>query len=89
MILLKKSSKYQKEYQKFVRNNPARGEALIKALNKLSSYPTYPSLRLEKLGGSEIWSARIDLGNRIFFIWINKNVILLIDIGSHDKYKEY
>ena len=89
MIALAKTTTYQKERNKFLKHNPSRAEALIKTLKKFVQNPTYPSLNLEKLSGSEFWTIRIDRSPRIFFIWINKDTALLVDIGPHDKYRKY
>lgn len=89
MIELRISSKFRTAHKKFIKNDSARKEAVASALRRFSQYATYPSLHLEKLGGSKYWTMRVDKGNRIFFMWIDKQIILLIDIGSHDKYKKY
>ncbi len=89
MINVHKTSRYNRERDKFVRNNPKRASALIKTLDKFVHDPNYPSLNLEKLGGSRYWSIRIDRGNRIFFSWIDESTALFIDIGKHDKYRRY
>ena len=88
MIILK-TSKYDRERNKFVRNNIIRANALVKTLNKFAYNPTHPSLNLEKLSGTKLWTIRIDKGNRIFFSWIDENTALFIDIGKHDKYRRY
>lgn len=89
MIILKKASRYQRQRDKFVKNNSRREKALIKTLDRFVSAPFHPSLKLEKLEGSDVWSIRIDRENRLFFIWIDKRTALLIDIGPHDKYRKY
>ncbi len=89
MISIRKTSEYNRERDKFVRNNTKRGNALIKALDKFSYNPAHPSLNLEKLKGSRVWTIRIDKGNRIFLFWVDKSTALLIDIGKHDKYRKY
>lgn len=63
--------------------------AIIKTLKKFSHNPNHPSLRLEKLHGSKIWTVRIDKGNRIFLAWIDTSTVLLVDIGKHDKYRRH
>ena len=68
MIVIRKTSGYEKARDKFVKNNTKRGKALIKTLDQFSQDPTHPSLNLEKLRGSKIWTIRIDRGNRIFFL---------------------
>lgn len=89
MITLLKTSRYEKEQIKFIKNNTKRANVLVKTLNKFAYNPTHPSLNLEKLGGTKVWTIRIDKGNRIFFSWIDKKTALLIDIGKHDKYRRY
>lgn len=71
MIVILKTSRYERERNKFVKNDIKRANALIKTLNKFTFNPTHPSLNLEKLGGSKIWTIRIDKGNRIFLSWIH------------------
>lgn len=75
MITITRSKRFNTEYKKFVKNNTPRAESIIKAV--------------EKLKGSNIWTIRLSEGNRLFFLWINEFVILLVDVGSHDKYKHY
>ncbi len=89
MISLQKTSKYQRERNKFVINSVSKTNALIKTLKIFVSNPRHPSLHLEKLSGSKIWTIRIDKGNRIFFYWIDEKTVLLLDIGPHDKYRRY
>ena len=89
MITLVRSQRFENERRKFVKNSPQRAENLIKSLQRFVGNPRYPSLHIEKLQGSKIWTIRIDLGNRIFFLWINQTTALLIDIGPHDKYRQF
>lgn len=89
MIRILKTVNYDKELDKFARNNLKRGNLLIKALDKFSRNPQYPGLNLEKLKNSKYWTIRIDKSNRIFFVWIDKTTALFVDIGKHDKYRKY
>lgn len=89
MITLLKTSEYQKARNKYVKNNLRNTDALIKTLDIFVQNPTHPSLNLEKLGGTKLWTIRIDSGNRIFFAWIDESTALLIDVGKHDKYRKY
>lgn len=89
MINILKTPRYNRERDKFVKGNNKAASALIKTLDKFSSNPIHPSLNLEKLKGSQIWTIRIDRGNRIFFSWIDKTTALFLDIGKHDKYRKY
>ena len=83
------SKRFEKEAKKFVKNNLKRSQLLKKAIVLFSDNPTHPSFNLEKLGGSKTWSMRLDEGNRIFFEWMDKNIVLFTDIGKHDKYRRY
>ncbi len=88
-IIFINSPHYERSLSKFVKNSPQKGKKVIKTLNILSINPFYPSLHIEKLLGTEIWSCRIDKNSRIFFSWSNRTSIYLVDIGPHDKYREY
>ncbi|OGH37405.1 MAG: hypothetical protein A3B44_02035 [Candidatus Levybacteria bacterium RIFCSPLOWO2_01_FULL_38_21] len=89
MIALQKTSRYQRERNKFVKNSSSKTNALIKTLKIFVYNPNHPSLHLEKLGGSRLWTVRVDKSNRIFFFWVDSKTALLIDIGQHDKYRRY
>ena len=80
---------FEKEYKKFVKHNPKRAEGIIKAVEHFITNPKHPSLNVEKLGGSNFWTMRLSEGNRLFFIWIDVDKIILADVGHHDKYKNY
>ena len=89
MIKIKYSSRYLSSRKKFLSKNLDLFNKTIKAISLFVKNPRYPSLNLEKLKGSHIWTIRIDKGNRIFFSWIDKTTVLFLDIGKHDKYKRY
>ena len=72
-----------------MKNNLEALDKTIKAISLFVKNPKHPSLNLEKLKGSQFWTIRIDKGNRIFFIWKDKETALFIDIGKHDKYRRY
>ncbi|MBF8249562.1 MAG: hypothetical protein HW400_163 [Candidatus Levybacteria bacterium] len=86
---IKLSAGYYRGLKTFVKNNRINAENIKKALNLLRENPRHPSLNLEKLKGSNIWTIRIDKGNRIFFSWVDKTTALFLDIGKHDKYRRY
>jgi Txe/YoeB family toxin of Txe-Axe toxin-antitoxin module len=46
----------------------------------------HPSLNTEKLSGSDIWSIRIDQGNRLFYVKDGDDAIFFA-VGSHDMYR--
>lgn len=89
MIILHLSNRYQKEAKNFVKGNKKNLSALKEAMRLFIENPHHPGLNIEKLGGSSIWTIRVNEGNMIFFTWINANNALFIDIGHHDKYRRY
>lgn len=89
MIKVNYASKYLSERKKFLKNNPKIVEKVIRTINKFVKNPSHPSLNLEKLSGSKVWTIRIDRRNRIFLTWINKNTTLFLAIGKHDKYRKF
>ena len=89
MISIQKTPKYDRARDKFVKNNPIRGNSLLKVLQIFTDNPSHPSLHLEKLSGLEVWTIRIDRGNRIFFQWLDESTAIFIDIDKHDKYRNY
>ncbi len=86
---IKLSASYYRALKGFVKNNKRNADNIKKALRLLKENPHHPSLNLEKLTGSKIWTIRIDRGNRIFFFRVDSRMALLIDIGKHDKYRKY
>ncbi len=85
---LQTSNRFKRELDKFVKKNKRRSEAVKKALKLLVNNPKSPGLNIEKIANG-VWTIRIDKGNRIFLTLLNKQKILLIDIGTHDKYRNY
>ncbi|PIV71043.1 hypothetical protein COZ40_01345 [Candidatus Roizmanbacteria bacterium CG_4_10_14_3_um_filter_39_13] len=89
MITISRSKRFEVENKKFVKRNTLRAESIIKGITLFVLNPQHPSLNVEKLIGSNVWSMRLSEGNRLFFLWLSKDEILLIDVGTHDKYKQY
>lgn len=89
MITIVRSKRFEREYKKFVKRNLPRAESIIKALTLFVSNPQHPSLNVEKLKGSNVWSIRLSESNRLFFLWINEAKIILVDVGVHDRYNDY
>lgn len=89
MVTICYSSGYLAARRKFLKNNSKLADKAIKAISRFSKNPQHPSLNLEKLRGTKVWTIRIDQGNRIFFYWIEESKALFIDIGKHDKYRKY
>ena len=88
MIAIELSSSYYRSIKKFVKGSKKRAELVKKALGLFQNNPKHPSLHTEKLAGSENWSIRINKSDRVFFMWLDKNSVLLIDVGKHDKYNK-
>ena len=86
---IKLSASYYRALKNFVKNNKRNAHNIKKALKLLKENPHHPSLNLEKLKGRHVWTIRIDKANRIFLSWIEKDTVLLLDIGKHDKYRKY
>lgn len=89
MIKIEYSPKYLFSRKKFLKGDPALLNSTIKAISLFVTNPKHPSLNLEKLKGSSIWTIRIDKRNRIFFQWLDISTTLFLDIGKHDKYRRY
>lgn len=89
MIIISYSPKYLAARKKFLKNNRQLLDKTIKAILLFVKNPQHPSLNLEKLKGTKIWTIRVDKSNRIFFFWIDQSTALFIDIGKHDKYRKY
>jgi mRNA-degrading endonuclease YafQ of YafQ-DinJ toxin-antitoxin module len=72
---------------KFIKKHPEIISQYEKTLKLLELNPKHPSLRLHKLKGklSEIYSVSINISYRITITFIiENNVIIPINIGSHD-----
>ncbi|MDD5147481.1 MAG: hypothetical protein PHV63_02990 [Candidatus Daviesbacteria bacterium] len=89
MVTISYSPGYFAARKKFLKNNSKLLGKTIKAISLFVKNPKHPSLNLEKLKGTKIWTIRIDKGNRVFFYWIDESRALFIDIGKHDKYRRY
>jgi len=89
MVKIELTKKFRREHQKFIANNQTRARLVSSALRIFLSNPKHPGLHTEKLKGVRMWTMRIDKANKIFFSWIDQSTALLIDIGSHDKYRQY
>lgn len=89
MVTFIVSEKFLRSKKKFVKNDSIKSENFIKTVEFFVKNPNHPSLNLEKLSVSNIWTIRLSKGNRIFFTWKNKSTGIFIDIGPHDKYRRY
>ena len=81
---------FEVAYRKYIKGNRLRSNQVAKAIKLLSSNPQHPSLNLEKLAHTQIWSVRVTKGDRIFLIWSkNQAVAILFWLGKHDSYRKY
>lgn len=83
------SANFLRSLRKFIKGSIQNKENYTKAISRFKNDPNYPSLNLEKLKNSKVWTIRIDKGNRIFFTRTDESTALFIDIGKHDKYRRY
>ena len=83
-----RTDEYFKKSLKFFKKHPEMLSKYEKTLILLSANPHHPSLRLHKLQGNlkEFYSVSLDLKYRIIldFIIVDE-VIILLDIGTHDE----
>jgi mRNA-degrading endonuclease RelE of RelBE toxin-antitoxin system len=79
---------FQNKLRKFTKRNEKLSNAVKITLRKFQDNQNHPSLHLEKLSGSDIWTIRIDRGNRLFFTWSEtKDTAIFFHVGPHDAYK--
>ncbi|OIN94732.1 hypothetical protein AUJ38_01745 [bacterium CG1_02_42_9] len=89
MLKLEITSRYDRNLRALIKENSLQKGKVHKALKFFLHNPKHPSLNLEKLRGSNVWTIRVDRAQRIFFSWIDSKTALLLDIGKHDKYQQY
>jgi len=79
--------RFKKIYKKKVKNNDELKEKFWKAMELFSKNPFNPRLRTHKLTGKldGLWALSVEYDCRVIFKFLNKDEILLIDIGSHDE----
>lgn len=79
---------FPKKLRAFTKNNYQKSEAVKKAFRLFQENPKHPSLNAEKLSGSDVWTIRIDKGNRLFFVWSDEgNTAIFFLVGPHDAYR--
>ena len=82
------SESYKKRLRKFIQSYKDMAVRYEKTLRILQENPYHPSLRLHKLKGnlSEHYSISINIEYHIIMdFMIVDEVIILLDIGSHDE----
>ncbi len=88
-LRIRESKRFTKALKKLVKGNVYLLERVFKSLGYFIDNTKHPSINVEKLQGTDIWTMRVDLDIRIFFSWIDEKTVVLIDIGHHDKYRNY
>lgn len=85
-----RTSRFTKSLKRYSKNDEKKKKAIIKTFTLLLDNPSHPSLNLELINSKDkVWTVRINLSDRIFLSFEANDIILLIDIGSHDLYKQY
>ena len=87
MIKATWDQRFKKIYKKKVKNNDELKKRFWKAMELFSKNPFNPRLRTHKLTGKldGLWALSVEYDCRVIFKFLNKDEILLIDIGSHDE----
>ena len=87
MIKLIWDQGFKKTYKKKIKNNEALKEHFWAAIEKFSINPFDQGLRAHKLTGklAGLWAFSVEYDCRVVFRFLDKNEVLLIDIGTHDE----
>jgi addiction module RelE/StbE family toxin len=86
------SNGFKRSFKKVIKKNPQLKNKIFEVLRLLGENPFTPSLKSHKLTGklADFWSCSVAYDCRIIFDFSEDGefleiMILLIDIGSHDK----
>ncbi len=85
-IKLLKTKDFEKSFEKL----PSKIQALaVKKIFLFKSNPSYPPLKTHKLKGNlkNFHSFSVNRQYRVLFEFIDKNKVLLFDIGTHEIYR--
>ncbi|MCR4313808.1 MAG: type II toxin-antitoxin system mRNA interferase toxin, RelE/StbE family [Candidatus Uhrbacteria bacterium] len=88
MLIIHISSRFRRSF----RQVPVRVQTDFEtSIEKFQQEPFHPSLRTHKLSGglANHYSFYLRDGYRVLFTFMQENVILLVNIGSHDEYKRW
>ena len=87
MIKITWDQGFKRIYKKKVKNNDELKKKFGDAMDLFSKNLFNPRLRTHKLTGKleGLWALSIDYDCRVIFQFIDKNEVLLIDIGGHDE----
>ncbi|MBE9227720.1 type II toxin-antitoxin system mRNA interferase toxin, RelE/StbE family [Phormidium sp. LEGE 05292] len=83
---------FRRAFKRLVRKNPQLREKIFEVLEVLDADPFFPSLKSHKLRGNldGLWACWVEYNCRIIFSLVTdeesgEELIVLIDIGSHDE----
>ena len=83
------SKEFEKKYAKIVKKDKKIKKKIDKAISLLSQNPKYPSLKshiIQDTKYGQVWSSCAAPDLRIFWYYLDDEIIiLLVNIGSHDK----
>jgi addiction module RelE/StbE family toxin len=87
MIEFKWDKNFKKSYRKKISKNANLKLKFNECIKTFSENPFNTKLKTHKLSGilKDCWAFSIDYDCRILFKFLDKNKVLLIDIGSHDE----
>jgi hypothetical protein len=74
--------------KKLAKKSPEMQGAINACLRQLREDWRHPGLAASKLGGTEIWHAKVSKGNRVTFFW-QDGVIVIENHCHHDILKRY
>ena len=78
---------FRRSYKKKISRNSELKSKFQQSIKMFSEEPFHIKLKTHKLSGTlkDCWAFSVDYDCRIIFKFIDKNRVLLIDIGSHDE----
>jgi addiction module RelE/StbE family toxin len=76
---------FKRAYKKKIKNNDDLKKKFWSAVNTFSKNPFDPRVRTHKLTGKlkDLWAFSCSSDCRVIFKFLEKDEVLLIDIGSH------
>ena len=78
---------FKRIYKKKVKNNQELKKRFWDAMEIFLKEPLNPRLRTHKLSGKleGFWAFSVTYDHRVIFKFLDKDKILLVDIGGHDE----
>ncbi len=91
-MILTTDSKFKRSFKRLVKKSPQLQDKILAVLEILSNDPFTPALKSHKLTGQleGLWACSVAYDCRIVFAFkqdpeTGEDLIVLIDIGSHDE----